>query len=527
MASLDGDEKTSIYTESQLENLKMFGGMYNILESAKGTDKSMNFGDVNEMISKMLEIIDLLKETPVIRSSHDIIKRLIEMNAEIKYNKDTYYPDTVINYYASPIIADLLKIGFDSFWCQHSETVDFLYKYKHYEFLTLEICVNHAKKVIIKKLHSEESLCGRYWYGSITMYKTNTPLKQKFESIKEMPVQVWISDEIYEDINGLELHKQHRHPHPGDYFNNRNTDSYLMLDVDFHQYPHLIQHFKHIIHTKSKKTLFRFIISRDNLSAAEIFSEVVGGKPFEDINMYRADGDENIPYLKINIAKSLSREFLMTYYECLVLHQQKYVSSELIDHIGIPTEAIDIKTTLSKFEINSLIIRLEMEPEMSELKFCRCNYRPNLESRLEYYNFICDTVYNERSPTFYTHNKMKPLVDFRHFVRNETMMVYFVNDCKNAIEQKLPGYEKCMRLMEHPTIICFYLNNKIDIPFKITKDHIVSIIKIKARVRVKALRTLYKMGFNGILHCLKLDTPLSSDANRMLVDCVLKINKPK
>ena len=165
------------------------------------------------------------------------------------------------------------------------------------------------------------------------------------------------------------------------------------------------------------------------------------------------------------------------------------------------------------------------DAELLKLKHCRCSYRPDLESRHQYYDHIYDVVWNVDSQTFYKNSAKHNEID--QFVMNRNMMEYFVNDCKNAIEQKLPGFGKCLRLMEHPFIICYYLNRGIDLQFHCTKEHIDSIIKLKGQINILAMRTLFKMGFRKHLYHIKYKSEDYTSTDMLFLNKILRTNIPK
>ena len=506
MASLDEDEKTSIYTESQLENLKIFGGMYNILESAKGTDKSMNFGDVNEMISKMLEIIDLLKETPVIRSSHDIIKRLIEMNAQIKYDKDTYYPDTVINYYASPIIADLLKIGLDSFWCKHPETLEFLYRHRHWYFITVEMCVNHGRKDMLDKLFIDFRET-----EYIKLYETCTDIKAKFDLMacyckREKPddefektkIMPEFENEVLTNPEGIGLFAvfESKITHCTD------IQLYQILSIDFMKYPHLVE-FVESECKRDPKDSFGTIISWDNLAAAEIHIRVGNATTersedttnwFTDINNYKELTHER---LGINIAKKLKREFLVEYYNLMITgadrnFEQRYLDIEVLDYIGIAEVPRDLNETLDKFTVN-------------DGHGLWGGYRPDLESREKYYQHVAKKI-NERISVF---------------KRNRELFDYFVKDSKIAIETKSPNSDMYLKMQRHPVILTIYISADIKPQFEITAEDIKTLDPDYGGYRL--LRKLYVMGYREELRDLEHPSWINHDNDVIFLTQVLQL----
>lgn len=429
----------------------------------------------------MLDLLERLKKNPV----------AVQLtNANDKYPVET-------NYYASNLVSDLANMGIEKFWCKHPETLEFLYRHRHWYFITVEMCVNHGRKDMLDKMFTDFRAT-----EYIKLYETSTDIKAKFEIMtcyckREKPDDEFenanivpeFENEVLTNPEGIKLFKEFR----------AKISSWdgirfrLVLRANFMKYPHLVA-FMESECKRDPNDLFGTIISWDNLEAAEIHIRVTGTNWFTDINNYK-----KLTYQKmgINIAKMLKREFLVQYYNLLINSKQRtyerpYLDLEVLDYMGITEVPIDITKTTDKFTVG-------------DGNHLWCGYRPDLPSREKYYQYI-DKKLNDR-------------ID--NLIRIYGWFQYFVKDSKTAIESKSPNSEMYLKIQRHPDMLASYIINDIKPQFEITAEDVKKFNTSYGTTNL--LRKLYQMGYREELRDLEHPTSIRDDNDAIFLTQVVRL----
>ena len=429
----------------------------------------------------MLDLLERLKKNPV----------AVQLtNADDKYPVET-------NYYASNLVSDLANMGIEKFWCKHPETLEFLYRHRHWYFITVEMCVNHNRKDMLDKMFTDFRTT-----EYIKLYETSTDIKAKFEimtcySKREKPDDEFenakivpeFENEVLTNPEGIKLFREFR----AKISSWDETRLRKVLRANFMKYPHLVA-FVESECKRDPKDSFGTIISWDNLEAAEIHIRVTGTNWFTDINNYK-----KLTYEKmgINIAKKLKREFLVQYYNLLINSKQRtydrpYLDLEVLDYIGITEVPIDITKTSEKFTVG-------------DGDHLWCGYRPDLPSREKYYQYIA--------------KKLNDRVD--NLIRNYGWFQYFVKDSKNAIESKSPNSEMYLKIQRHPDILASYIINDVKPQFEITAEDVKKMNTGYGTTNL--LRKLYQMGYREELRDLEHPTSIRDDNDVIFLTQVVRL----
>lgn len=482
---------------TKLTDQQLFGGLLvKIIDSEKEPEVSklakaelkdgqsydpMQYDSKMEDMKIMLDLLERLKKNPVA--------------VQLTNAKDKYPVET--NYYASNLVSDLANMGIEKFWCKHPETLEFLYRHRHWYFITVEMCVNHNRKDMLDKMFTDFRT-PEY----IKLYETSTDIKAKFDlmacySKREKPddefenakIAPEFENEVLTNPEGIKLFREFR----AKISSWDEIRLYRVLDIDFMKYPHLVA-FVESECKRDPKDSFGTIISWDNLAAAEIHIRMNGTNWFIDIDNYK-----NLTYerMGINIAKMLKRELLVQYYNLLVNNNRRnydrpYLSLEVLDYIGIAEVPRDMSKTTGKFTVG-------------DGDHLWCGYRPDLTSREKYYQHIA--------------KKLNDRVD--NFMRNHGLFDYFVKDSKNAIESKSPNSEMYLKIQRHPDILAKYLANDIKPQFEITAEDVKKMDTGYGTTNL--LRKLYQMGYREELRDLEHPSNIPDDNDAIFLTQVVRL----
>lgn len=459
---------------------ELFGGMLGCyLDENKHPelDRSnfMNGTDKEQNIKDMHEIIEALKQNPAI-IRHQTFKH--------KYPIET-------NYYASKVLKDFLNMGLDEFWCRHPETLEFLYRHRHWYFITVEMCVNHCRQDILDELFPKFNN-----YAYVRLYETETDIEDKFKMIqntsesKKRKIEVDPELEILTDPKGIELYNKYITP----LSEFARIRFYKVLEIDFMKYPHLVKYIESEC-KKDPKDTFECIICWDSIDAADIHVRTTDKNWFIDIENYK-----KLTYqtLGIKVAKKLNREFLLKYYKFVSTspkdQQNRHLSLEVLDHMGILEVPRNMLETLNKHLIEGDLW---------------CGYRPDLKSREAYWNKV------------YLELKQNKCRKIDVIVENRDLFQYFVRDSKAAIESKSPNSEMYLAIQKHPDILSMYICNDKKPQFEITSEDIRRLQTYNASIRL--FRRLYAMGYREELQNLEYPRSIKTDNDIIFVTQVLQL----
>lgn len=412
---------------SERSDLELFGGVYNAIKN-----RTMNYGTLE---AEILELIETLKKDPVIRRN---LQHYDKTNSQL-------------NYYSSDLVADLMQIGFVEHWCLHSETLEFVYRHKHYYLISSDACINHDRMDIWRNVLNYTKNDPEF----VDLYLTETPLKRKFEICDEHKLFKTITPSCYDSIEDclkvvayytqnlyLCINQSAWSPKYNDnivindYLKSRIKDTlgFHLNDVVEHDNLEL---FKYIgsIYTKNQ-LYFKF---RECVS-----SEVSMGV---NIASYLGATDVQI---HIN---NLGRRIRLT--------------KAAFEAIGIPF--------ISKADVTDDINA-----------WWHSIHIPDLNLRQEYYRRIYMHVAKQ--------NNTKSI---KQLVGSKIAMEYFVSDSKTAIESKTEMTEVYLAIQKHPIMLKQYLSLGLTPDFAISDVHIRSVVA--RRMHTGLMRRIYKLGFGKIL----------------------------
>ncbi len=433
------EEKAPVFKPyPERSDLELFGGVYNAI--VKG---AMKFGNAKR---KILKVIEKLKKDPVIRRNLQHCDK----------------PDLMLNYYASDLVADLLQIGFDAYWCKRPETLEFVYRHGHHYLITSDVCINHDRMDIWNALFSKSYENPRF----VTLYPTETPFKRKFEIYKQFEyceLRHGNYDDQIEDflplLNDWDASDAFYDEDKADILSIR----YLLYDPKYNGNPKIRAYAELQLRKKESYDLTR-CIKFDNLELFKYAESIHGREYIEGVVSHV---HPNVIYMGVKIATYLGLETIKRIFR--VPYKGVLLTKDAFESLELPYTSISDE---------------KMDPD----KYLLFNFIqvPDLDSRQRYYR----KIHGESHGTYKDH-----LIDY--LVKNKIAIEYFVSDSKTAVESKSDMSDIYLDIQKHPTILKYYLTHNLTLDFKLEDCHIQRFVIVY--MDFDFMRTLYRMGYGRIL----------------------------